>query len=213
MRAWMTVRMSSMGRGLCSISCCITTASTSEVYTLRSAKHRLVAASDKEEASPSPPGLPAGGVTPRPAAPTLDDGLHVALGGVDVVQGDQQLPRVQRGHGRGAVTCRGTALRWPRPSGGRGGDRVQAPGPVSHPMVAPRGEDWPWGHVMSLQPFQGRCRVSPPSPGWPHVPTLSTRTVPRGAPWCPTTPAMAHLPTASTRAVPRDAPRCPMSPQ
>lgn len=43
-RDWMTVLISSMGRGLCSISCCITTASTSDVYTFRSAKHRLVAA-------------------------------------------------------------------------------------------------------------------------------------------------------------------------
>ncbi|TNN48130.1 hypothetical protein EYF80_041648 [Liparis tanakae] len=39
-RDWMTVRMSSMGRGLCSISCCITTASTSDVYTFFSPKHR-----------------------------------------------------------------------------------------------------------------------------------------------------------------------------
>ncbi|KAF3842660.1 hypothetical protein F7725_001509 [Dissostichus mawsoni] len=42
-RDWMTVRMSSMGRGLCSISCCITTAKTSDVYTFFSPKHRLVA--------------------------------------------------------------------------------------------------------------------------------------------------------------------------
>lgn len=40
---WMTVRMSSIGRGLCSISCCITTASTSDVYTFFSPKHRFVA--------------------------------------------------------------------------------------------------------------------------------------------------------------------------
>lgn len=44
---WITVRISSMGSGLCSISCCITTANTSEVYTLRSAKHKLVAAGRK----------------------------------------------------------------------------------------------------------------------------------------------------------------------
>lgn len=43
-RDWMTVRMSSMGRGLCSISCCITTARTSDVYTFLSPKQRLVAA-------------------------------------------------------------------------------------------------------------------------------------------------------------------------
>lgn len=42
-RDWMTVRMSSMGRGFCSISCCITTAKTSDVYTFFSAKQRLVA--------------------------------------------------------------------------------------------------------------------------------------------------------------------------
>lgn len=30
-RDWMTVLMSSMGRGFCSMSCCITTARTSEV--------------------------------------------------------------------------------------------------------------------------------------------------------------------------------------
>lgn len=40
---WMTVLMSSIGRGLCSISCCITTANTSDVYTFFSPKHRLVA--------------------------------------------------------------------------------------------------------------------------------------------------------------------------
>lgn len=45
---WITVRMRSMGSGLCSISCCITTASTSDVYTLRSAKQRLVAAGTEE---------------------------------------------------------------------------------------------------------------------------------------------------------------------
>uniref|UniRef100_A0A6B0V0B3 Uncharacterized protein n=1 Tax=Ixodes ricinus TaxID=34613 RepID=A0A6B0V0B3_IXORI len=39
----MTVRMSRVGRGLCSISCCITTASTSWVYTCFSAKHSDVA--------------------------------------------------------------------------------------------------------------------------------------------------------------------------
>lgn len=42
-RDWITVRMSSMGRGLCSISCCITTARTSDVYTFFSPKQRLVA--------------------------------------------------------------------------------------------------------------------------------------------------------------------------
>ncbi len=46
-RDWMTVRISSMGRGVCSISCCITTASTSEVYTFFSPKHRLVATEEK----------------------------------------------------------------------------------------------------------------------------------------------------------------------
>lgn len=45
-RDWMTVRMSSIGRGFCSISCCITTARTSEVYTFLSAKHRLVAGAE-----------------------------------------------------------------------------------------------------------------------------------------------------------------------
>lgn len=42
-RDWMTVRMSSMGRGFWSISCCITTANTSDVYTFFSPKQRLVA--------------------------------------------------------------------------------------------------------------------------------------------------------------------------
>lgn len=48
-RAWMTVRINNMGNGFCSISCCITTASTSEVYTFRSAKHRLVAAPKRDK--------------------------------------------------------------------------------------------------------------------------------------------------------------------
>lgn len=42
-RDWMTVRMSSMGSGFWSISCCITTANTSDVYTFFSPKQRLVA--------------------------------------------------------------------------------------------------------------------------------------------------------------------------
>lgn len=42
-RDWMTVRMSSIGRGFWSISCCITTAKTSDVYTFFSPKQRLVA--------------------------------------------------------------------------------------------------------------------------------------------------------------------------
>jgi hypothetical protein len=44
LRDWITVLISRMGRGLCSISCCITTARTSDVYTFFSPKHRLVAA-------------------------------------------------------------------------------------------------------------------------------------------------------------------------
>lgn len=45
-RDWMTVRMSSMGRGFWSISCCITTANTSDVYTFFSPKQRLVAGAE-----------------------------------------------------------------------------------------------------------------------------------------------------------------------
>jgi hypothetical protein len=57
-RDWMTVLMSSMGRGLCSMSCCITTASTSDVYTFRSAKHRLVAVRRRRVGLSSLPGCP-----------------------------------------------------------------------------------------------------------------------------------------------------------
>lgn len=50
-RDWMTVRISRMGRGVCSINCCITTASTSDVYTFFSPKHRLVATGEKNTKS------------------------------------------------------------------------------------------------------------------------------------------------------------------
>lgn len=38
---------------------------------------------------------------------TFDDGLHITLHRVDVVQCDQQLSRVQRGQGRVPFTCGG----------------------------------------------------------------------------------------------------------
>ena len=65
-RDWMTVLMSSMGRGLCSISCCITTASTSDVYTFRSAKHRLVAARRRRVGLSPLPSCPLGSGSPTP---------------------------------------------------------------------------------------------------------------------------------------------------
>lgn len=43
-RDWMTVFMSSMGRGFCFISCCIITVSIFDVYTFRFVKYRLVVA-------------------------------------------------------------------------------------------------------------------------------------------------------------------------
>ena len=77
-RDWMTVLMSSMGRGLCSISCCITTASTSDVYTFRSAKHRLVAARRRKVGLSSLPACPLGGGSPPPA-PALTEPRYLPM--------------------------------------------------------------------------------------------------------------------------------------
>lgn len=135
-RDWMTVRMSSMGSGFWSISCCITTASTSDVYTFFSPKQRLVAGVkdrvrfnkmrpqwpvftsqepgsvkgwvlphkifQRSEANDISGGTGDGGRTR--AWLTFNDGLHVALVGVDVVQSDQQVSGGQRGHGRAPLT-------------------------------------------------------------------------------------------------------------
>lgn len=90
-------------------------------------------------------------------------------------------------------------------------------GLVARPVVAPEVRACPWGHLVLLQLFPGRCHVPSSHPSMGPYPQRGHWDCPHGCPMvfhprevpCPTS-RRSHVPTASTGTVPRDAPLlCP----